>query len=56
MPNTIEAVADFTEAIRFDPNRPDFYLHRGFAYEALGRKDEAADDYRRAKRPDKERD
>ena len=42
------AVADFTEAIRLDPTQPAYYLHRGYAHEALGKKDEAAEDYRRA--------
>ncbi len=44
-----EAVADFTEAIRLDP-QPIFFLHRGFAHEALGKKDEAAEDYKKAKK------
>lgn len=43
-----EAVADFTEAIRLDP-QPAFYLHRGFAHEALGMKTEAAEDYKRGR-------
>jgi tetratricopeptide (TPR) repeat protein/tRNA A-37 threonylcarbamoyl transferase component Bud32 len=42
-----EAVADFTEAIRLDPFQPDFFLHRGYALEAMGRKDEAAQDYKK---------
>jgi tetratricopeptide (TPR) repeat protein len=42
-----EAVADFTEAIRLDSNQPEFFLHRGYALEAMGRKDEAASDYKK---------
>lgn len=44
-----EAVADFAEAIRLDP-QPAYFLHRGFAHEALGKKDEAADDYKKGKK------
>ena len=44
-----EARKDFTEAIRLDPRQPAYYLHRGFALEALGKKDEAAEDFRRGK-------
>jgi hypothetical protein len=27
-----------------------YYLHRGFAHEALGKKDEAAEDYKRGRK------
>ena len=43
------AVADFTEAIRLDPTQPAHYLHRGYAHEAMGKKAEAAEDYRAAR-------
>ena len=41
-----KAVADFTEAIRLDPTQPTYFLHRGYAHEAVGKKAEAAEDYR----------
>ena len=40
------AVADFTEAIRLDPTQSGYFLHRGYAHEAMGKKAEAAEDYR----------
>jgi hypothetical protein len=49
-------VADFTEATRLDPKQAVYYLHRGFAHEALCIKVEATEVYRRAKGPEKERD
>lgn len=39
------AVKDFTEAIRLAPRQPAYHLHRGYAYQALGRSREAADDF-----------
>ena len=44
------AAADFTEAILLEPAQPAYYLHRGYAHEAPGKKDEAAEDYRRRSR------
>ena len=45
-----KALKDFNEAIRLDP-KAEYFLHRGFAHEALGKKDEAAEDYKRGKTP-----
>ena len=42
------AAADFTEAIRLGPTQSGYFLHRGYAHEAMGKKAEAAEDYRRA--------
>ncbi|MGL5096152.1 MAG: hypothetical protein ACRDD1_11220 [Planctomycetia bacterium] len=39
-------MADFTEAVRLDPTQTAYYLHRGYAHEAMGKKAEAAEDYR----------
>ena len=39
------AIADFTEAIRIDPNAAIGYSERGRAYQSLGRFDEAIADY-----------
>lgn len=43
-----KALKDFTEAIRLD-SKPEYFLHRGYAHEALGMNDEAAEDYRKGK-------
>ena len=45
-----EARKDFTEAIRLDSNQSGYFLHRGFANEALGKKDETAEDYKKGKK------
>jgi tetratricopeptide (TPR) repeat protein len=42
------AIADFTRAIEIDPKRTDAHVHRGFAYDALGREEDAIADFRRA--------
>lgn len=44
-----KALKDFSEAIRLD-SKPEFYLHRGYAHEALGMKDQAEEDYKKGKR------
>jgi len=38
---------DFTMALRISPENPDGYGHRGYAYQMLGKKDEAREDYGR---------
>lgn len=43
--NYSEAIAAFTEAIRLDPNDIQAYFGRAQAYEALGKHDEAKEDY-----------
>jgi len=43
--NWLDAVADFTKAIRISPEWPDPYGQRGDAYRELGMKDEARADY-----------
>jgi Flp pilus assembly protein TadD len=42
------AIADFTEAIRFDAKYVEAYNNRGLAYKATGRKAEAIADFRKA--------
>lgn len=39
---------NFTEAIRIDPLKADFYSNRGFAFRKLGRYEEAIADYSKA--------
>jgi len=43
-----KAIADFTEAIRLDPNYEDAYCNRGIAYEQQGLIDMAIADYNKA--------
>jgi phosphate/phosphite/phosphonate ABC transporter binding protein len=47
-----EAIADFTEAIRADPNHVASYQGRGLAYYALGQYDQATEDHTEAIRLD----
>jgi tetratricopeptide (TPR) repeat protein len=42
------AIADFTRVIEIEPKRTDARVHRGFAYEALGREEDAIADFRGA--------
>ena len=44
-----KAVADFTEAIRLDPTRPESYSDGAKAYRAFGEEDQAAADEQKAK-------
>ena len=49
-----ETIADCTEAIRLDPDSPQFYLERAGAHSGLDRYEEAVADYDRAIRLDPE--
>jgi tetratricopeptide (TPR) repeat protein len=42
------AIADYSEAIRIDPNYAVAYSNRGNLFEAKGRREEAIADFRRA--------
>jgi tetratricopeptide (TPR) repeat protein len=42
------AIADFTQAIQFDPSYVEAYNNRGLTYEALDRRAEAIADFRKA--------
>ena len=44
-----QAIQDFDEAIRLDPQYSDVYYNRGLAYEALGKTIEAERDFAKAK-------
>jgi tetratricopeptide (TPR) repeat protein len=39
------AIADYSEAIRLNPNYTDAYLKRALLYKKIGKKDEAISDY-----------
>jgi tetratricopeptide (TPR) repeat protein len=47
-PDLAGAIADWSEALRLDPDLVDAWHARGAAYQALGRRRAAADDYRQA--------
>ena len=45
-----KAIADYTEAIRLDPNSTDAYFNRGIAYQKKGDKAKAEEDSAQAKK------
>jgi tetratricopeptide (TPR) repeat protein len=47
-----QAIADLTEAIRLDPDRAEFYVHRGQIWFQTGRPDDAVSDFTEAIRRD----
>lgn len=42
------ALVDLNQAIKLEPNRPDYYLQRALVYERMGKKNQAESDRRRA--------
>ncbi len=43
------AIADYERVIGLTPDRPSDYYHRGLAFEEMGRRHRAEDDYRKAR-------
>ena len=43
-----ESVRDYTEAIRLNPNVPDFYYNRAYSHHAIGSLDKAMVDFNEA--------